>query len=113
MSWGARHRAATKPMPLTSRNSSEKTMISVMWSLIAGLPGRRPAGRQVDDGRGGHAEEDERELHPVERRKAEEPRLVVVVQRDQQRHDDRNDEQPVPGAAVTARIRGLFGHGDT
>ena len=32
MSFGARHRAATKPMPLTSRNSSVKTMISVRWS---------------------------------------------------------------------------------
>ena len=35
MSFGARHRAATKPIPLTSRNSRVKTMISVMWSLIA------------------------------------------------------------------------------
>ena len=33
MSCGARHRAATKPMPLTSRNSTVKMMISVMWSL--------------------------------------------------------------------------------
>ena len=35
MSFGARHRAATKPMPLTSRNSSVKMMISVMWSLMS------------------------------------------------------------------------------
>ena len=34
MSFGARHLAATKPMPLTSRNRSVKTMISVMCSLI-------------------------------------------------------------------------------
>ncbi|WP_303623178.1 hypothetical protein [Actinomadura sp. BRA 177] len=30
---GRRHRAATKPIPLTSAKSSAKMTISVMWSL--------------------------------------------------------------------------------
>src|SRR3954468_16844910 len=98
MSFGARHRAATKPMPLTSRNSSVKMMISVMWSLMPSPPG----GHSIDD-RGGHdAEHDEGQLQPVEHRETEQPRRVVVVQRRQQRHHDRDDQQPVPRAMVTA-----------
>src|SRR3954463_6959728 len=61
MSFGARHRAATNPMPLTSRNSTVKMMISVMWSLI-GSPPRHP----VDEAGGRHTHQDEQELQPVE-----------------------------------------------
>src|SRR3954471_19051727 len=69
MSCGARHRAARKPMPLTSRNSAVKMMISVMWSLI-GSPPRHP----VDDAGGRHAEQNEQELDPVERGEARDTR---------------------------------------
>src|SRR4051794_41754730 len=101
---GARHRAATNPMPLTSRNSALKMMISVMWSLI-GSPPRHP----VDDDGGRHAEQNEQELDPVERGEADETRRVVVVNGGQQRHDDRNEEQPVPRTAV-GPLDALGGH---
>src|SRR3982751_3629432 len=109
MSFGARHRAATKPMALTNRKRKVNTMISVMWSLIGS-----PPGHPVDDRRGRHAEQNERELQPVERREAPQPRRVVVEQRSQQRHHDGDDEQPVPGAAIAAHRprghRGARGH---
>src|SRR4029453_4592737 len=100
MSFGARHRAATKPMPLTRRNSRVKMMISVTCSLM--LMRSLPLRHAVDDG-GGHAREhEERELPPVEGREAEQPRWHVVVERGQQRHHDRHEQQPVPGAAIAS-----------
>src|SRR3954471_18815493 len=84
---GARHRAATNPMPLTSRNSAVKMMISVMCSLIGG--GRLPGAGHPVDGRGRRdADQDEQELQPVERRETPQARRVEVVDRGQQRHHD-------------------------
>ena len=45
---------------------------------------------------------DERQLEPVEERPAEQRRLHLVVQRHEQRHHDRDEQQPVPWAAVAA-----------
>src|SRR4051812_35728104 len=101
MSFGARHRAAMNPMPLTSRNSSVKMMISVMWSLIRGTSRRRrlvrPNGRgtpgtghPVDERRGHHADDDEQELQPAEGREAPQPRRLEVVERSEHGQHDRD-----------------------
>ena len=49
------------------------------------------------------------QLEPVEERPADERRLDRVVERHEQRHDDRDEQQPVPRAAVAAVRRDLFG----
>src|ERR671921_628037 len=71
MSFGARQRAATKPIPLTSRKSSVKMTISVTWSPMSSPPLLR---HLVDERRGADAEQDERELEPVKRREPEQAR---------------------------------------
>src|SRR3954471_8880845 len=59
---GARHRAATKPMALTTRHRMGKITISVMCWLIGS-----PPGHPVDDRGGRDPDENEQELQPVER----------------------------------------------
>src|SRR5262249_32306294 len=68
---------------------------------------RRTPCHQVDEGRGADPEDDERELQPVEERESGKPRLVPVEQERQERNDDRDDEQPVPGTAVAPASSGL------
>src|SRR5689334_1338594 len=99
MSFGARHRAAMKPITLTRRNRNVKMMISVMCSLIRGSPRTLP-GHPVDDRGGGDTHEDEEHLDPVERREAPQPGRVAVVYRGQQWQHDRDEQQPVPRAVV-------------
>src|SRR5439155_25067440 len=96
---GRRQRAATNPMPLTARNSTVKTTISVTCPDIAASP--PPLRHLVHERRRRHAQQDEHELQPVEPWEAEHSRIVGVEERNQQRHDDGYEQQPVPGTAVT------------
>src|SRR5258705_4759997 len=100
---GRRQRAARKPITLTTRKMIEAMMISARWSLIvSALP---TLGEVVDDQGGGHAQQDEGQLQPVEARETQEVRVLRVEQEDQQRYHDGNDQQPVPGGGTSARHR--------
>src|ERR1700755_3326783 len=101
MSWGARHRAATKPMALTSRNRIVKMTISVMWWLMTSPPLRH----LVDDAGGDDADQNEEKLQQEEGGEAPQPGRVVIEQRGQHGQHDRDDQQPVPRAAVGAGHR--------
>ena len=69
--------------------------------------GRAAPGHAVDERGRGHAEGDERQLQPVEERPADRASGRRVVERDDQRHHDRDQQQPVPRAAVAASRRDL------
>ena len=104
---GRFHRAATNPMTLTARKMTPATMISVRCALMTGHLACFATGavlRHLVDQRGGaDAQQDERELEPVEPGKAEEVGVFRVVEKRQQRHDDGDDQQPVPSAAGVGR----------
>src|SRR5262249_18302757 len=94
-----RQRWAQKPRTLTAANRTTTMTNSVTFISAP------PLGLHEDEGGHRGREQRETDLEPEEERETPELGLPAVVDRDQQRQNEGDQQQPVPGAVVALASR--------